>query len=456
MRLAFDHGTLVLEDAPDISFEHVPFVKWDPRVQLYRAPAHSYPEVRRALCAMGLRFVDEVQAARSPSCAAWDPVALRPYQRAAVHAWELAGGRGVVALPTGSGKTRVALEVLRISGQAALCMVPTRVLLHQWVEELGRFYGGSVGLLGDGVRKLEAVTVATFESAFRLMPTIGAQFGLVVVDEVHHLGFGTRHEALEMCTAERRLGLTATPPEGEALDLLNGIVGPIVQHLSLEDLRGRWLADFDLVVLRLALDPDENEQYQADYTPYAEISRAFRRQHPHATFQELMLYACQTAEGRAALAGQRRARKLIGYTRAKAAAVADLLARHRESRVLVFTGDNAAAYAIAREHLVMPITCEVGRAERARALEAFRKGYLRVLVSARVLNEGVDVPDADVAIIVGGTQGSREHVQRIGRLLRPVPGKRAVVYELVTTSTAEVWHAQQRRRGLASSASLSG
>ena len=79
----------------------------------------------------------------------------------------------------------------------------------------------------------------------------------------------------------------------------------------------------------------------------------------------------------------------------------------------------------------MPITCDIPRAERAAALERFRRGELRALVSARVLNDGIDVPDADVAIVVGGTQGEREHVQRIGRLLRPQEGKTAVVYELV-------------------------
>ena len=77
------------------------------------------------------------------------------------------------------------------------------------------------------------------------------------------------------------------------------------------------------------------------------------------------------------------------------------------------------------------------------------------MVSARVLNEGIDVPDADVAIIVGGAFGEREHVQRIGRLLRPVPGKRALIYELVTLFTNEACQASERRRGLAATGALS-
>jgi superfamily II DNA or RNA helicase len=125
-----------------------------------------------------------------------------------------------------------------------------------------------------------------------------------------------------------------------------------------------------------------------------------------------------------------------------------LLERHRAARTLVFTADNDTAYQIARAHLVMPLTCDIGRRERDQALDAFRRGSIRALVSARVLNEGVDVPDADVAIVVGGALGEREHVQRVGRLLRPAEGKRALVYELVTRDTIEVSQARRRRQGL--------
>jgi len=129
--------------------------------------------------------------------------------------------------------------------------------------------------------------------------------------------------------------------------------------------------------------------------------------------------------------------------------VGTLLERHRGSRTIVFTADNATAYAISRAHLIMPFTCDIKRKERERALSLFKEGKLGALVSAQVLNEGLDVPDAEVGIIVAGTRGEREHVQRVGRVLRPRPGKRALVYELVVRSSTEVGQSRRRRGALA-------
>ena len=163
-----------------------------------------------------------------------------------------------------------------------------------------------------------------------------------------------------------------------------------------------------------------------------------------------MRYAVRTPQGRRALQARLRARKILAFPRAKAEALHMLLDRHQRSRVLVFTADNETAYEVARTHLIMPMTCDIGRAERDDVLERFRAGGLRALVSSRVLNEGLDVPAADVAVIVGGNMGKREHVQRIGRILRPAEGKTAMVYELVVRGTAETQQSRRRRKGLVS------
>lgn len=449
MRLLFDHGTLVLAEAPDLRAEAIPGLMWDPRVGLWRAPAFRYADVLDALRRRRLPVRDEVPAPLRPNLEPFRSIELRPYQQAAALAWEQAGRRGVIVLPTGSGKTRVATAILAASAVRALCLVPTRALLQQWLSELGRVYAGPVGCLGDGEQRVEAVTVTTFESAYRHMPRIGREFDLLVIDEVHHFGLGVRDEALEMSIAEQRLGLTATPPEAEAQRRIEMLVGPVVHRENVADLAGTWLADFELVVVHVGLEPDERARYDADNRIFSEVNRQFRKMHPYGTWQEFVSAASQSLEGRRALAAFRRSRRMLGLTRAKRDAVGSLLDRHRGSRILIFTVDNDAAYAIARERLIMPITCDISRAERDRVLDAFRRGELKALISSRVLNEGIDVPDADVAIVVGGAGGQREHVQRVGRLLRPAPGKHAVVYELVTAATSETRRASERRRGLA-------
>src|SRR5439155_20818205 len=114
----------------------------------------------------------------------------------------------------------------------------------------------------------------------------------------------------------------------------------------------------------------------------------------------------------------------------------------------VFAQDNRTAYEIARELLVYPITHEIGRKERACVLERFNTGDINVIVSAQVLDEGIDVPEAEIAIVVGGSASTRRYVQRIGRVLRPAPNKQARVYELTVSDSVEVDHARRRRRGM--------
>jgi superfamily II DNA or RNA helicase len=449
VRLQFDRGTILILDPPDgISLADLPGVLWDSRVSAHRCPAHLHARLRAALDARGVRYTDSCPAAGQPPPPAH--VELRPYQEAALTAWELAGRRGVVVLPTGSGKTRVALAAIARVGRPALCLVPTRVLLDQWARAIAETLSLDAGRYGDGEQFLGPVTVATFESAWRHMAELGQRFELLVVDEAHHFGAGLRDEALEMSLAPHRLGLTATPPRDRPGDRLDELVGPVIYELSVSQLAGQFLAPFDAVLLHVDLAPDERKEYESLDRTWQDVLAQFHRFRPGATWEQFVREAGRTDEGRRAIAAWRRSRTLLAFPRAKRSALGGLLARHADDRTLVFTGDNDTAYRVAREHLVMPITCDIKRRERERALARFRDGTLRALVSAQVLNEGIDVPDADVGIIVAGRGGEREHVQRIGRLLRPRPGKRATIYELVVRHTREVRIAHRRRRALAS------
>ncbi len=449
MRLVFDRGTLLVRDvSADVDVGDIAGVLWDARVGAYRAPGRlCYPilsEFRRR----GVQLQD-VPCPRLGPPVGFRAVPLRPYQEAALAAWRLGGRRGIVVLPTGSGKTRVALAAIAATSTACLCLVPTRALIDQWMAALKEFYDGPVGCYGDDQRVVGPVTIATHAAAYRNMPMLGDRFGLLVVDEAHHFGRGVRDEALEMSIAPLRLGLTATPPPGPIAARLSVLVGPVVFELSIGDLTGGFLAPLERTTWRLGLYPDERREYDALRDVYRQAFRGFAGGHLGGSWETFLRQASRTDEGRRGIAAWRRAARLLAFPRCKREALGFLLARHRGQRTLVFVGHNETAYAVAREHLIMPLTCDIGRAERQDVLARFRSGVLNVLVSAQVLNEGIDVPDAEVGIVVAGRMGEREHVQRVGRLLRPGAGKRAVVHELVVERSSEVWQARRRSKGLA-------
>jgi superfamily II DNA or RNA helicase len=283
------------------------------------------------------------------------------------------------------------------------------------------------------------------------MEVLGNRFGLLVIDEVHHFGSGAADEVLEMSTAPARLGLSATLPEdGARRTRLDALVGPEVYRASVDELAGRYLASFQLVRIPIRLTPAERQAYDAEMSVFSPVCRTFFRKVCGASWSDFMVSASKSDTGRRAIAAWRRSRTIVRYPREKRRAVHNLILQHRNARILVFAADNDTAYAVAREHLIQPITCDIGSGERARALQRFSTGELRILVSARVLNEGIDVPAADIAIVVGGSQGSREYIQRVGRILRPMEGKQAIVYDLITCGTFEVRRADEHRRALAS------
>jgi superfamily II DNA or RNA helicase len=446
IRLEFEGGTLRVSGPPDVE-RFAPHAVWDPRTGCHRAPAHRYAGVRDGLCDAGFPVDDRVQA----RIAAGGPIEvtapdLRPYQQAALDAWCAHGRRGIVVLPTGAGKTRVAIAAMAAVRQSCLVLCPTRALLEQWERTLRSWYRGPVGIVGDGQRRVEALTVMTFASGYQRLDELGARFALVVVDEVHHFAGGRQAEALEMCPAPHRLGLTASAevPGSEAAVRLGELVGPVVYEVALSTLLGTHLAPVDLVRHRIRLAPDERESYRQSYEPFAARVAALRRASPELDWPGVLRTLGRSAAGRAALAGLERALALSGFPQQKRELVGRLLERHWADRTLVFTALARDAYALSRRHLIPVITAEIGRAERHEILDRFRDGTYRAIASARVLNEGLDVPEASVAIVVGSRAGPREMLQRIGRVLRPVAGKRAVVHELITAGTLDATRAARR------------
>ncbi|WP_159904028.1 DEAD/DEAH box helicase family protein [Salinirussus salinus] len=442
--LRFEEGT-VRVDGPEEVLADLPGVELDPRSGSGRAPAYRYAELRGVLADRGVSVDDGVLD--SPGLDLASAYELRPYQRDALEAWTDADRRGVVELPTGSGKTVIGLAAVAAVGAPALVVVPTIDLLEQWHEELAREFDADIGRLGGGKQRVGEVTVATYDSAYLRADELGDRFGLVVFDEVHHLGGEGYRDIARLLAAPARLGLTATfeRPDG-AHEAVAELLGPVVYRLSPEDLAGEHLAPYDIKRLEVELTPGERERYeryQGTFTDYLASSNIQLRS--GSDYQELVKRSGTDPRAREALLAKQRAREVVMTARRKVDRLADLLDRHRGDRVIVFTASTDLVYRVSERFLIPAITHETGTDERREILERFRSGTYSRVVTANVLDEGVDVPDANVGVLLAGSGSEREFTQRLGRLLRPGDGERALLYELVTVETAEQRVADRRR-----------
>jgi superfamily II DNA or RNA helicase len=253
--------------------------------------------------------------------------------------------------------------------------------------------------------------------------------------------------AAKASLAPYRLGLTATPErtDGREADLA-ALVGPIVYRKEITELAGDFLAEYDVERIGIELSPAERAEYDAERAIYrAFVGMHHIRMSSPSGWGEFVRLASRGEDGRRAMLAYRNQRALAFAAPAKLDFVGHLLHAHRDDRAILFTQDNATAYAISRRFLVPVITHQTKVRERSAILGGLSKGELGAVVTSKVLNEGVDVPDANVAVVISGSGSVREHVQRLGRVLRKREGKRAILYELVTAATSEE-HTSERRR----------
>lgn len=446
LRLGFRAGTLELRGVPP-GLLLPGYARWDARERCFRAPALHYADLVVYLRERGVEHSDQARAYAELE----QTLSLRrephPFQTEALSAWLQAKGRGVVVLPTGAGKSHLAVMAAADRARTTLVVAPTLDLVRQWYDLLRSSFATEVGLVGGGAHDLQPLTVATYDSAHLHMQHLGARFGLVVFDECHHLPGESYSLAAELCLAPYRLGLTATPErDPEKVGLLERLIGPIVYEKDIVELSGRYLADYETIRLDVELTPSERAEYQEERQIYLAFlrSQGIRMAGPRG-WSEFVRRAASSVAGRRAFDAYRRQRELSLAAQGKLVAVERLLTQHRDQRALIFTQDNAMAYALSRRFLIPAITHQTKVKERSQILERFSRGDYGAIVTSKVLNEGVDVPEASVAIVVSGSGSVREHVQRLGRILRRRDGKRAVLYELVASNTGEAFTSERRR-----------
>lgn len=442
----FRAGTLEIRGYPKEA-EVPEGAKWDDRTDILRAPAALYGPVVRAIVSQKLELEDDARAYEELDLSFRASRVPRPFQTEAVDAWTLAKGRGVVVLPTGSGKTHVALLAMERKQRSTLVVAPTLDLVRQWYDLLRATFAIEVGVVGGGEHTVLPVTVTTYDSAYLHMERWGNRFGLVVFDECHHLPGESYALTARMCLAPFRLGLTATPERNDQRhDLFPELIGEVVYQKQITDLSGEYLADYTTERVVIDLTAEEREEYQSCRDIYLAFVRAqgIPMGSPQG-FSDFVMRSSRTENGRRALSAYRRQRALALAAAGKLEYLEHLLHVHCHDRMIVFTQDNATAYAVSRRFLIPVITHQTKVKERSEILSGFDQGRYGAVVTSKVLNEGVDIPSANVAVVLSGSGSVMEHVQRLGRILRRKGDKRAKLYELVSKNTSEAGTSERRR-----------
>jgi len=482
MRVEFDGGTLLLREAS----EDVPYAEWDDRVEEYRAPAYRYRNVLEWADAWDdddstsavqesahQETIQSAAVAVEDTARAYPELALDPalqiepreYQQAALDAWRTHDRRGSVVLPTGSGKTFLGIQAIADAGVATLVVAPTIDLMNQWHATLTNAFGDqlphhsgdgpeqAVGVLGGGTHEIRPVTVTTYDSAYRYIDEYGDQFGLLIADEIHHLPAPTYRQIPEMAIAPYRLGLTATYERADdAHELLEDtdLVGPVVYEEAVDELAGEYLSEYETIHMQVELTDDERSQYDEEYGLYREYVDTHDFDLWKAEgYQEFLAHTSYDSDGRRALIAKQRAEELARTAAKKLDTLDTLLKRHHDDRAIIFTANNDFAYEISQEFIVPCITHQTKTDERTEILERFRSGEYSMLATSQVLDEGIDVPAANVGIILSGSASKRQYAQRLGRILRPTDERQpARLYEIIATDTMESYVSQRRREGI--------
>jgi superfamily II DNA or RNA helicase len=447
--LKFDRGTLILHPPPQ-GKTWIDFARWDDRIEKFRVPAIHYRPLIETLQAAEIEFID--QAKDFFNLELTSSLEMTPYQHQseALISWKQAGRRGVVVLPTAAGKTYLAQMAMESTPRTTLILVPTIDLMHQWYAQIeAAFPDLEVGLLGGGSRDRSPILISTYDSAAIHAETLGNRYGLMIFDECHHLPTDFYRVIAEYAIAPYRLGLTATPERTDGRHReLDSLIGNIVYRKTPESLSGQALAEHKIVQIKVKLSPQERENYEKSVKIRNDFLRRSNISLGSLKGWELFVKAsARSPDGRRAMLAHREAKEIASGTEGKLRILTELIMEHYPERILIFTNDNATVYRISQDFLIPAITYQTPVKERHDILTRFKEGEYKVLVASHVLNEGVDVPDARVAIILSGTGSTREYVQRLGRILRKGTSetKLAILYEVISEDTSEEKTAARRR-----------
>jgi superfamily II DNA or RNA helicase len=448
--LRYDKGTILLNG----DF-HTPYAVFDPRINRYRALGIHYPEIIDYFKRNKIDYVDRVRNYIIPLNRNQfkETYELREYQKEAWKRWIIHGMKGCIILPTGAGKTIIALHAILKTNASTLVIAPTLNLMEQWFGALENILKvrNQIGKLGGGYEDIKSITITTYDSAYLKSSYLGNKFEFLIFDEVHHLASDKYSLIGEQFISPYRLGLTATieREDGKHVNIYK-LVGKIAYSKDFYELsQDNHLSKFRLKKIKVEMLPDEILQYKRRIFQYNQLLKEAKIFYP-IRLERLIMLSGNNSNLRKALLLRNEAVDIALNSYAKIVELEKILKHHAIEKTIIFTVHTKLAYIISDRFLVPVITHRTKNEERNEILEKFKKGLYRVIVTTKVLDEGTDVPDANVGIILSGTGSKREFVQRLGRLLRPKKDveNMANLIEIISSDTSEIFTSNRRNKGI--------
>jgi superfamily II DNA or RNA helicase len=435
MEIYFKAGSIISDE------NYAGIFSYDERIKKYRAEAYHYSEIIKKPGIIDNVFADKKLDISSD-------IKLRPYQKKSLELWSRNNYSGSIVLPTAAGKTILGIYAITMLKVPTIVLAPTIELIIQWRQKLKDLLNVDVGQIGGGEKDIKDISVSTYDSAYLMAESLGNRFKFIIADEVHHMASESYLQIARYYASPYRLGLTATYERDDKLhEVLEKYMGGKVFELGYEELND-FISNYKIVRIPIDLSDEDEIEYRKNHEIFLSyLKKRNVKINGNMNFEQLVM-SSWSPEGKEALMAWRRSREIAFNAEKKIEYLKYLISKHAGEKIIIFSEDTSTAYAISREFLVPALTYMTSGKERKQYLEMFKSGEITVLATSRILDEGVDVPDASIAIIMSGSGSTRQFRQRLGRILRPSEGKESYLYELVSSGTTEYGTSKRRRKGV--------
>lgn len=442
--MKYHRGTIVIR-----GLESLPYTTIDSRSNSLISYGINYKKITEYLKEKNIAYEDLVLNLLPLGQLPKIKVKLRDYQKEAIKSWSQEK-MGSIVLPTGAGKTIIGLKIIEMINSPTLIVVPTLDLVKQWTQMLSQSFNIEIGNIGGGTENIQPITVSTYDSAYIKAPFIGNKFLLIVFDEVHHLPAPSYRQIAETYIAPFRLGLTATLEREDHLDTdFPYLIGKTTFRITANELaKNNYLANYVIERKQIFMSEEENQKYKENMAVYHTcLKKIGLNMNSYNSFKRLIMISSRNNLARRALVARNKAIDIALNSRSKMDEIRKILSENKNIKTIIFTQHNKLVYDISNAFLIPFITYKSSKEEREDVLGGFKDGRYKAIVTSKVLDEGIDVPDAQLGILVSGTGSSREFVQRLGRLLRPKnDNQQARLIEIVSSGTSETLTSKRRQR----------